>query len=314
MLQFINFWNPHFLAACGIWETVFAAESDIFWAEIGWDERSRLDLKNASGPTEAKKGWRDGMKKMLLGAMALAVVSMAAPASAADLAPRPYAAPPPMIAVIYDWSGFYIGLNGGGGSAHKCWTANNVLGVVIPAVAEGCHNATGGMLGGQLGYRWQASNWVFGLEAQGDWANFKGSNTSLAVPFALVTNQTKIDAFGLFTGQIGYAWSNVLWYVKGGAAVANDTYQGITTIGAIPFDRVSEGRWGGVVGTGLEVGFAPNWSVAFEYDHIFMGTHSDTFTFVGTNLLSRIDSIKQDVDMGTIRVNYRWGGPVIAKY
>jgi len=253
------------------------------------------------------------MKKILLGAIGLAVVSMAAPASAADLAARPYAkAPPPMIAAIYDWTGFYIGLNGGGGSARKCWTDTNVLGVVVPSVSEGCHNATGGLAGGQLGYRWQAANWVFGLEAQGDWANFRGSNIGLFNP--LLTNQTKIDAFGLFTGQVGYAWNNVLWYVKGGAAVANDTYLGLVTATNLGFDTAHETRWGGVVGTGIEVGFAPNWSVAFEYDHIFMGTHTDTFGLVGTGILTRVDSIKQDVDMGTIRVNYRWGGPVIAKY
>jgi outer membrane immunogenic protein len=45
-----------------------------------------------------------------------------------------------------------------------------------------------------------------------------------------------------------------------------------------------------------------------------MGTSTLNFTAVGTNLFSRTDSIKQDVDMATVRVNYRWGGPVIAKY
>jgi outer membrane immunogenic protein len=71
-------------------------------------------------------------------------------------------------------------------------------GVAIPnARSEGCHNATGGLVGGQVGYRWQAANWVFGVEAQGDWADLKGSNSSLPaiIPF---TNQT--NAIGLFTG------------------------------------------------------------------------------------------------------------------
>jgi outer membrane immunogenic protein len=249
------------------------------------------------------------MKKLLLGAIGLAAVSMTAPATAADLAARPYTkAPPPMVAAIYDWSGFYLGLNGGGGWAHKCWTD-----ITAGArVSEGCHDASGGMAGGQLGYRWQAASWVFGLEAQGDWANFKGSNASLFL--ANTTNQTRIDAFGLFTGQVGYAWSNVLWYVKGGAAVANDKYQGFTTLTGIAFDSVNNTRWGGVVGTGLEMGFAPNWSVAVEYDHIFMGTSNLNFLSTTTQLFSRTDSIKQDVDMATVRVNYRWGGPVIAKY
>ena len=61
-----------------------------------------------------------------------------------------------MIAAIYDWSGFYIGLNGGGGSSHNCWTNTSLGGVpTVPTVSEGCHNATGGMVGGQIGYRWQ---------------------------------------------------------------------------------------------------------------------------------------------------------------
>jgi outer membrane immunogenic protein len=260
------------------------------------------------------------MKKFLLAIVGLvALVSVAAPASAADLAARPYTkAPGPMMAAIYDWSGFYIGLNGGGGWSHKCWTNTNTLGFpTIPNAAEGCSNATGGMVGGQVGYRWQASNWVFGLEAQGDWASLKGSNASLASATVFgfgVTNQNKINGLGLFTGQVGYAWNNVLWYVKGGAAVVADRYYGLTTATGIAFDQATDTRWGGTVGTGIEFSFAPNWSVAFEYDHLFMGSRNISFTNTATGVFSRTDGIRQDVDMATARVNYRWGGPVIAKY
>ena len=55
------------------------------------------------------------MKKFLLGIAG--VIALAAPASAADLAARPYAKAPAMIAAVYDWSGFYIGANGGWGSS-----------------------------------------------------------------------------------------------------------------------------------------------------------------------------------------------------
>jgi len=265
------------------------------------------------------------MKKLLLTAVGLVALG-AAPALAADLPARVYKAPPPVVAPIYNWGGFYIGLNGGGGSSHKCWDDNNVLGIVIPSFSEGCHDATGGLFGGQVGYRWQSTNWVFGLEAQGDWADLKGSNTSLLFgPLAAAlgggfTNNTKVDAIGLFTGQVGYAWNNVLWYVKGGAAVTHDKYSGVIIagpFGSFTFDNASETRWGGVVGTGIEIGFSPGWSVAFEYDHLFMGNHNNTFALnpgfgiIGT---SRIDNIRQDVDMGTVRVNYTFGGPVVAKY
>jgi len=251
------------------------------------------------------------MKKVLLVAAGLVGLSIA-PAFGADLAARPYTkAPPPMVAPIYNWGGFYIGLNGGGASSHKCWDINNDLGVAVaPAFREGCHDATGGLFGGQIGYRWQAASWVFGLEAQGDWADLKGSNASLFFAPG-TTNSTKVDTIGLFTGQVGYAWNNVLWYAKGGAAVTHDKYNG-QFLGVI-FDNASETRWGAAVGTGIEIGFAPGWSVAFEYDHLFMGNRDVTFTAVGGGL-SRVDNIHQDVDMGTVRVNYTFGGPAVARY
>jgi len=165
------------------------------------------------------------MKKILLGTVGLVALGFAAPASAADLAARPYTkAPPPMVAALYDWSGFYIGANGGWGSSRNCWDLLPPFAVVT--TTEGCHDATGGVAGGQIGYRWQASSWVFGLEAQGDWADLRGSNASQF--FAGQTNRTKVDAFGLFTGQIGYAWNNALLYVKGGAAVTDNRYNTFT--------------------------------------------------------------------------------------
>src|SRR5215467_3354050 len=100
-------------------------------------------------------------KNLLLAAVSLVALSAAAPASAADLAARPYTkAPPAMVAAVYDWSGFYIGINGGGGTSRKCWDLAAVPGTVFsPTIAEGCHNATGATAGGQIGYRWQAANW-----------------------------------------------------------------------------------------------------------------------------------------------------------
>jgi outer membrane immunogenic protein len=253
------------------------------------------------------------MKKFALGM--LAAVAMTGSAAAADLAARPYTkAPAPVIAAAYDWSGFYLGINGGGGWSHKCWdrtAGRNTL--FVTAIAEGCHDASGGTIGGQVGYRWQAGNWVFGLEGQGNWADFTGSNPSLF--FGNVTNRTKVDAFGMVTGQIGYTWNNVLGYVKGGAAVTHDKYDGVITNTGFVFDRATETRWGGAIGAGLEYGFAPNWSVAVEYDHLFMGSRNLILTStIVPGALSRGETIRQDVDMVTARINYRFGGPVVARY
>ena len=237
-------------------------------------------------------------KNLLLAAVSLVALGAAAPALAADLAARPYTKAPAMVAAIYDWSGFYIGINGGGGSSHATWD-------FVGVGREGSHDATGGTVGGQIGYRWQSGQWVFGVEGQGNWADFSGDNNSAL--FAS-RNRTKIDAFGLITGQVGYAWNNVLIYVKGGAAVVSDKYEISSTAGAL-LASTSDTRWGGTVGAGLEYGFAPNWSVGVEYNHIFLSDKDVTFAgFAGT------ERIRQDVDMGLVRLNYKFGGPMLGRY
>jgi outer membrane immunogenic protein len=253
------------------------------------------------------------MKKLILAASVLVLGTAAA--SAADLSPRYYKAPPPRVAAMYDWSGFYAGINGGWGTSHNCWTRTATLGVAVLRAAEGCHDSSGGTVGGQLGYRWQAGPWVFGLEAQGNWADFSGSNVSLLFG-GLATNRTRIDAFGLFTGQVGYAWNNVLGYVKGGAAVTDNRYEGLATLTGTVTDRASDTRWGATVGAGIEYGFAPNWSAALEYDHLFMGTNNYAMTsvFPVAGFNTRNVDVKQDADLVTVRVNYRFGGPVVARY
>ena len=257
------------------------------------------------------------MKKFLLSTVGFVALGMAAPASAADLAARPYTkAPPPMVAAIYDWSGFYIGANGGWGSQRNCFTAVSATGTLL--TAEGCHNATGGVAGGQIGYRWQTSQWVFGLEAQGDWANLRGSNTNLFFPvFPGFINRSQMNAFGLFTGQVGYAWNNVLLYVKGGAAVTDNRRDILfAATNAVVATSSNNTQWGGTVGVGLEYGFAPNWSVAVEYDHIFTSNRNTTFFVPATSTFFAADRISGDVDLVTARVDYHfnWGGPVVARY
>jgi outer membrane immunogenic protein len=254
------------------------------------------------------------MKKFLLGTVGLVALGMAVgPASAADLAARPVYKAPPMVAAVYDWSGFYIGINGGWGETHdNRWdvTTNTSL---------GSFDANGGTIGGQIGYRWQTGPWVFGLEAQGNWADFSGSTLDLAPGFATTSLHSKLDAFGLFTGQVGYAWNNVLLYAKGGAAVTDREFAFFNnTTGLVASNSAFRTEWSPTVGAGIEFGFAPNWSFGVEYDHIFENTHNVTFVnFVNpTTGLVVTDTFRSggDTDMILGRLNYRFGGPVIARY
>jgi hypothetical protein len=97
--------------------------------------------------------YRKGLphEKLLFAAASLIAFGLTAPTFAADLAARPYTKAP-MIAAVYDWSGFYVGLNGGGGWSGKCWDiVTNILGApVVPPVSEGCHTASGAVAGGRL--------------------------------------------------------------------------------------------------------------------------------------------------------------------
>ena len=125
------------------------------------------------------------MKRLSMAAMRFAALNMTAPAMAADMAVK--AAPPPApVVAIYNWSGSYIGANGGWGQSHGSWDFLTPAGTV----AGGCADRSGGLAGGQIGYRWQTNQFVLGLEAQGDWAEIKNTRVSLIDPLISTTGKT----------------------------------------------------------------------------------------------------------------------------
>jgi outer membrane immunogenic protein len=183
--------------------------------------------------------------------------------------------------------------------------------------SDGCRDRSGGLFGGQIGYRWQSNQFVFGLEAQGDWADLSNTRVSLFNP--ALSTRVKTDGIGLFTGQIGWAaWSAALFYLKGGAAVTSNSFTILDTVTGAGLVSSSATRWGGTLGVGFEYGFAPNWSVGVEYDHLWMGTSNNSFTSTDPRLVGVLNNrISQDVDMLTLRVNYRFGwgaAPIAARY
>src|SRR6476620_1381795 len=135
------------------------------------------------------------MKKILLASACLLALTGAA--SAADLAARPYTKAPVAVASVYNWTGFYLGIVGGG-----AWENGS-----------GDPKMKGGFVGGTAGYNWQTGNVVFGIEADGSWADVNASATALGV-----TVTSKTDALGTVRGRIGYAVNNVLFYGTGGYA------------------------------------------------------------------------------------------------
>jgi outer membrane immunogenic protein len=246
------------------------------------------------------------MEKLILGAAAaaLTLLSTALTAQAADLPQRAAPAPAPVMVYAYDWTGFYIGGNGGYGSNRACW--GNFAGFNT----EGCNSKSGGMVGGQGGYRWQAGQFVFGLEAEGDWANMRASIPSVFRPGW--TDSSKVTSVGLFTGQVGWAVNAALFYLKGGAALTNNNFLVQNAVGTGIY-YASSNRLGGTIGVGFEYGFTPNWSAGIEYDRLMMGNANNSFSCYA-GCASIANTISQNVDMFTVRVNYKFGGPVVARY
>ena len=178
-----------------------------------------------NGKENLSKG-DETMRKLSIAAIGFAALSMATPAMAADMAVK--AAPPPApVVAVYNWTGFYIGANGGWAQSNGCVDFLTALGTV----ASGCADRSGGVVGGQIGYRWQMNQFVLGLEAQGDWADLKNTRVSLIDPLLSTTGKT--DAIGLFTGQVGWAWNASLLYFKGTSSANSGVAMGSTVGGAL---------------------------------------------------------------------------------
>ena len=192
------------------------------------------------------------INKLVAGCFALGALLAAQCAAAADLSVAPlYKAPPAEVTQAYNWTGFYLGVNGGGGWGRSWWSAT-----ATPVDLSGAH------AGGTAGYNWQFGNAVLGLEGDMDWSNLKGTNTRRGCPAGCSTNDNWLSTV---RGRAGYAFGGIMPYVTGGLAVgdiraATPGFAGASTTNA-----------GWTAGGGLEVALPGNWSAKAEYLHVDLG-------------------------------------------
>jgi outer membrane immunogenic protein len=225
------------------------------------------------------------MKKTIAaGCFALGVLVTAQGAGAADLSVAPlYKAPPAQVTQAYNWTGFYLGINGGGGWGHSNWdTSAASIGI------------SGGVAGGTAGYNWQFGNAVLGLEADVDWANLKGTSSSALCPAGCTTSDTWLSTV---RGRAGYAFGGVLPYVTGGLAMGDIR---ATTPG---FAGASSSNAGWTVGGGIEFALPGNWSAKAEYLHVDLGSFN-----CGANCNGLpTDNVSMHDNVVRAGVNYRFG-------
>lgn len=196
------------------------------------------------------------MKKLLLAAVGMSVLTLGVmSADAADIIrrrpppPAPVYVPPP-----YNWTGFYVGINGGGGFGHS--TVSNAFG------ATG-FNTSGGLAGGTVGYNYQIGQAVLGIEGDGDWSNIRGSTSSGIC--AGVSCEVRNDWLATVRGRLGYAYDRFLPYITGGAAFG-DIKTSITGFNGSTTDKA-----GWTAGAGVEAAITGPWTAKIEYLYVDLG-------------------------------------------
>jgi outer membrane immunogenic protein len=194
------------------------------------------------------------MKRVVLaGIGALAVVTMMGSANAADIARRqamPVKAP---AFVTYNWTGAYVGINGGGGFGHSTWSGTT---------GTSGFNTTGGVVGGTIGYNYQMGQAVFGLEGDLDWSNIRGSTSTAP---CTTSCETRNSWLGTARGRIGYAFDRFMPFVTGGAAF------GDVKKSPAGFAGDSDAKVGWTLGGGLEAALTGPWTAKVEYLYVDLG-------------------------------------------
>lgn len=268
------------------------------------------------------------MKRILLATTACIAFS-AISANAADMAvkaARPMAAPPPACA---QFGGFYVGGNVGYGYYEHNFADRDGLG---PGIDSGLPNSVrdtrSGWNGGvQGGYNYQSGCTLFGIETDWSWSDVRAGSfnqdgdQSVANPLTdSVTTSSRMRWFGTLRARGGVVVDNVLIYATGGLAYAqfNRSFtfveDGPLTTGVISQNNT---RLGWTTGLGTEWAFAPNWSLKSEV--LYMQFEKSTITATGTGVIGNAGvpyrlELQDQAWISRIGVNYRFGGPAVARY
>ena len=242
------------------------------------------------------------VRKLLVASIAAAAF-FAAPAIAADMpvkAPVYKAAPAP----LFNWTGFYAGIQGGYG-----WGTSRQF----DPLGNGSlpYNMRGWVGGGTLGANWQNGSWLLGVEADISDSGIKGSTNTHPTWGCIVANGcfTDVNWFGTVRGRAGVVADKWLVYATGGYAYGN-VHVGILTD---PANDSTVSRSGWTAGGGIEYALAPNWTAKLEYLYVNLGRDFQWTTFTGDPGLAR-------ATFGVVRagLNYKFGdwgkSPVVANY
>jgi outer membrane immunogenic protein len=243
------------------------------------------------------------MKRILLTTVSLGVLGLLSPALAADL---PYAKAPVVATPVYDWSGYYVGVFGGGGLGnHNYNNANGFAGFANFTVN---YASTGAVGGGEAGYNWQTGNYLFGVEADGFWSGIKGNDASQQLG---VTDQSNLRWGGTLRARGGVAVDRLLLFFTGGWAFGDILHT--STAAGFPVDQFTNHQSGLTAGGGIAYAITNNVIGKIEYRYYDLGRYNRTGNPLTPNgqLPYTVDNTYSVVTLG---VDFKFGGSVVAKY
>jgi len=227
--------------------------------------------------------------------LASTIILFAGAAGAADMSvqrPMPVKAqayaPPPGI----DWSGVYVGVNGGWAHGRSHFDFDGLGGT------GGRLGASGWQAGGTAGVNFQTGHVVFGVESDIDWSNLSGSTTC---PITSFNCQVQNNWLGTARGRVGYAVDRFLPYVTGGVAVG-DINANVANVGSASSTNV-----GWTAGAGVEYALSRNWSTKVEYLHVNLGSFDCGVSCSATPPAN----VRLSEDLVRAGLNYKfdWSGP-----
>lgn len=248
---------------------------------------------------------------------------LCASAAAADLPSTKM--PPSFVTPIqaFDWTGFYVGVNAGGGFDHFAFPYNTARSTVFETGTSAI-NSSGAVAGGQVGYNYELRNLPFighaviGIEADMDWSGIRGSNSVVAGPYAVAFG-TRFENFGTVRSRIGYDFDRLLLYFTAGFSYATVNTSvnanglaasSTTTRSGVPFHA-------GVLGIGAEYAITNNVSVKAEYLYDFEGARFRTYDLSPDTQIGF--GTRSMYHIARIGVNYKFdwfasAAPVTSKY
>lgn len=230
------------------------------------------------------------MTKQMLLASVFAVGALTLPASAGS------------------WNGFYIGLNAGGAFGDTDWTnvSNGTGGATTIDFDPGetiSQSVDGVVAGGQIGYNYQMSNWLFGIELTGETLDYDETTVNNnGDPTEFVSSE--INWLATASLRAGWTWDDSVVYLKGGYAMSKVNTDHVDPPGGATRYSTDEDHGGWIAGAGVEHQIGDNVSLGLEYNYIDLGNQDHTGVATGTGtVVNDIDVTLQTV---TARLSYHF--------